>query len=188
MPMRCFTVAGAVLLLSLAAVVPALAAAPSAADKAQMQAELAEFRDFKLTPEFIHRREAYMEAAAKDPCKYSLLGVLNESQGKQHTSIDQMAAHYDAKPGVHALLERNDLTARDMVLGTYTLMGAALQDLAKKHPEMVEGNASGFEVSSANMAVYHKYKDEMHQHRQKIAQQELKQNGGKLPACLTGGQ
>ena len=51
-----------------------------------------------------------------------------------------------------------------------------------QHPQaMAEG---GLPVSAANMAFYDAHKAQLHQHMQSVAREQLKANGGKLPACL----
>ena len=126
----------------------------------------------------------YMDAnddIARDPCRLGMVDLLKH--GDTCGSIDQAAAHYDAQPGVHAMLASHDLTAREMVLGMMTLTGAAMQDLRRQHPQaMAEG---GMPVSAANMAFYEAHKAQLHQHMQAVAREQLKAHGGKLPACLS---
>lgn len=161
------------LLLSATSGAAFAADAPSAADIAAM-------RSFTLDETFLQH---YMDASddiARDPCRLGMIDLLKG--GDSFTSIDQAAAHYDAQPGVHAMLASHDLTAREMVLGMMTLTSAAVQDMRKQHPQaMAEGSLP---VSSANMAFYEAHKAQIHQHMQSVAREQLKANGGKLPACL----
>lgn len=161
-------------LLASAAVGTAAAAdAPSAAD-------VAAIRGFTLNDTFLQHYLDANDDIARDPCRLGMIDLLKH--GDTFGSIDQAAAHYDAQPGVHAMLARHGLTAREMVLGMVTLSSAAVQDVRKQHPQaMAEG---GLPVSASNMAFYEAHKAQLHQHMQSVAREQLKANGGKLPACL----
>lgn len=153
---------------------------PAAADMAALQ-------NFRLTDDFIARYEAYEEDAAKKPCELSPITALSGDDA-QERSLDQTVAAFKAQPGVDATLQRHGLTARETILGMMTLMRAAMQELAQRRPDMVEkGEGSMGAISPANMAVYDRHKDELHQHQRQLAREQLKANGGKLPACLSGG-
>jgi hypothetical protein len=69
-----------------------------------------------------------------------------------------------------------------MILGVASLMSTAMQELAKKHPRLVE--SKGPLVSDANMAFYRAHEAEIMQHQQQLARREMKASGGKLPACF----
>ena len=161
-------------LLASAAVGTAAAAdAPSAA-------AVAAIRGFTLNDTFLQHYLDANDDIARDPCRLGMIDLLKH--GDTFGSIDQAAAHYDAQPGVHAMLARHGLTAREMVLGMVTLSSAAVQDVRKQHPQaMAEG---GLPVSASNMAFYEAHKAQLHQHMQSVAREQLKANGGKLPACL----
>ena len=161
-------------LLASAAVGTAAAAdAPSAAD-------VAAIRGFTLNDTFLQHYLDANDDIARDPCRLGMIDLLKH--GDTFGSIDQAAAHYDAQPGVHAMLARHGLTAREMVLGMVTLSSAAVQDVRKQHPQaMAEG---GLPVSASNMAFYEAHKAQLHQHMQSVAREQLKANGGKLPAYL----
>ena len=152
---------------------PSRADAPSAAD-------VAAIRGFTLNDTFLQHYLDANDDIARDPCRLGMIDLLKH--GDTFGSIDQAAAHYDAQPGVHAMLARHGLTAREMVLGMVTLSSAAVQDVRKQHPQaMAEG---GLPVSASNMAFYEAHKAQLHQHMQSVAREQLKANGGKLPACL----
>lgn len=161
-------------LLITAASGPALAAdAPSAAD-------IAAIRGFTLNDTFLQHYLDASDDIAHDPCQLGMVDLLKGNDA--FNSIDQAAAHYDAQPGVHAMLGRHELTAREMILGMMTLTSAAAQDMRRQHPQaMVQG---GLPVSAANMAFYDAHKAQIRQHMQSIGREQLQANGGKLPACL----
>jgi hypothetical protein len=165
-----------VLLLSLAASAPA-----ARADSALSPADAAALHSFQLSEDFLQRYMAAGDEIAKDPCRLGMVDLLK--QGDRPGSIDQLASHYDAQPGVHAMLARHGLSAREMVLGMVTLTGAAVEELRKLHPEAVQGG-DGSMVSASNLRFYDAHKAQIRQHNQAIAYQQLKANGGKLPACL----
>jgi hypothetical protein len=152
-----------------------LAAAAVHADKAQ---DLAAVQNFRLTDEFLAKYLAVLDDAEKDPCNHlGLLGILRG--GKQ--SLDQMVAAYDAQPGVHAMLARHGLTAREEILGALTLLAASMQ---KEHPDLVQSSGA---VSPVNLAFYKAHETALaasRQHRMELARQRLKANHGKLPACI----
>lgn len=163
------------LLLMLAAFVP-----PAHAAGPMSPADTAALHDFRLSEDFLQRYMAAGDEIAKDPCKLGMIDLLK--QDDRPGSIDQLADHYDAQPGVHAMLARHGLTAREMVLGMMTLTGAAVEDLRKLHPEAVQG--SGSVISASNLAFYDAHKAQIRQHNQAIAHRQLQANGGKLPPCL----
>ncbi|GAB2592378.1 hypothetical protein ISP15_14565 [Dyella jejuensis] len=71
-------------------------------------------------------------------------------------SLDETAAHLNADPGVHALLDRHGLTARDFLLGEYALLGA---EFAVKY-----AGQPGFDASMANpanIALYRRHEAEI---------------------------
>lgn len=150
--------------------------APSAAD-------IAAINSFQLDQDFLDRYMAIQEDAAKDPCNLSMLTLLGDEQPH---SLDQVASRYDAQPGVHAMLARHGLTARQALIGMSVLIGAAMQDMKQTHPEMAQYMSShGGGVSPRNLAFYRAHKTQIHQHQQALGKLELAANGGKLPACLS---
>lgn len=161
--------------LSLAAALPA-----AHADDALAPADAAALHEFRLTDDFLQRYMAAGDEIAKDPCRLGMIDLLK--QGDRIGSIDQLARRYDTQPGVHAMLARHGLSAREMVLGMMTLTGAAVEDLRKLHPDAVQGGGSM--VSASNVAFYDAHKAQIRQHNQEIAHQQLQANGGELPACL----
>lgn len=172
------------LLLALSA---AAGAQPAGKPTAQQAADMAAVHNFKLTTDFVKKYEGYSEEAAKKPCQLSPLLALAKS-GKKSMTLDQTATTFDAQPGVHAALARHDLSARELLLGTITLSSAAMQEMQAKHPELAGDDDSGPKVSAANMAFYHTHGKQILQHQRRIGREQLKHNGGKLPACLSGGK
>lgn len=168
------------------AAMPANAAAASTAQSATGAATVP---DFTLTDAFLAKYQAYQEEAAKDPCALSPLMVLSGEENENLT-FDQAVAKFGAQPGVAAALQRTGLSARDLIVGMATLMGAAAQDLAATHPDMVaKGEVKlGGTVSPANLAFYREQKDALHAHQAALAKEQLAKNGGKLPACMTDQQ
>ena len=158
---------------------------------ASQAADAAALQDFQLTDDFLAHYESFEEDVAQDPCNLSPLLSMQKAQSSQ-MGLDEMAAAYDAQPGVHAVLARNDLTAKTAMLGMMTLLGAAMQDIAAQHPDMVKNGemSSTLKVSDANMAFYQAHQAEIHEHQMKLGQEQLKRNHGKLPACFSamGGQ
>lgn len=169
--------------LSLAcAIAGSLLAATAHADAAQ---DVAAFQNFQLTDAFIAKYQAVETDTAKDVCKLSPFKVLMQANAdKDKIALDQVAAQYDAQPGVHAMLASHGMTAKDMILGMFTLMSAAAQDLNRTHPGMVQTTGAAAHVSAANMDYYHQHKDALHAFQKQLGQQELHANGGKLPACM----
>jgi hypothetical protein len=162
------------------------AANDAAASSAETATAYATVPDFTLTDAFLAKYQAYQEEAAKDPCALSPLMVLSGEENENLT-FDQAVAKFGAQPGVAAALQRAGLSARDLMVGMATLMGAAAQDIAAKHPDMVakgEIKLSG-KISPANLAFYRQHKDALHAHQTALAKQQLAQNGGKLPSCMT---
>jgi hypothetical protein len=157
----------------------------------QSSADVAAIRDFKLTPDFFDKWKGYEEEAARNPCDLSPMVTFQASQKKSLT-LDQTITAFDAQPGAHAALERNSLDARSAILGIATLMIAATQEIAEQHPDMVKNGelevGSALAVSPANMAFYKQHKTEMRDHQMKLAREQLKLNGGHLPACFTEDQ
>lgn len=165
----------------------AVAASGESPASSATSADAAAVANFRLTDAFIAKYEAYEEEAAKKPCELSPMLVMAGDEN-ENRSLDQVAAAFAARPGVSAALQRHGLTAREMILGMTTLLGAAMQDAAQQHPEMVAKGEITMEakIGPANMAVYNRHKDELHRHQMKLGQEQLKANGGKLPSCLTG--
>ncbi|HEX7814591.1 hypothetical protein [Dyella sp.] len=165
----------AALMLCLAATVPAACAAPSSGG--------ADPQGFTLTDSFLARYQAAELDIAKDPCRLGFFKLMGgDSAG---LTLDQAATRYDAQPGVHAMLASHGLTAHDMLTGVGTLMAAAAQDENTRHPGTFEVKG-GHRVSEANMAFYRSHKQAMQQYNRQLGQEQLRANGGRLPACLTG--
>jgi hypothetical protein len=98
-----------------------------------------------------------------------------------------MVAAYDAQPGVHAMLARHGLTAREEILGALTLLAASMEIMQKEHPDWVQSTGAKAPISPANLAFYKAHQaaiDHERQHRMELGRQQLKANHGKLPACL----
>jgi hypothetical protein len=165
----------------------AMSANDDAASTAQAATSAAAVPEFTLTDAFLAKYQAYQEEAAKDPCTLSPLMVLSGEENENLT-LDQAVARFGAQPGVAAALQRAGLSAHDLIVGMTTLMGAAAQDIAAQHPDMVaKGEIKlGVKVSPANLAFYRQHKDTLHAHQMALAKEQLAQNGGKLPSCMTG--
>lgn len=163
----------------------AMSANDAAASTAQA-ATSAAVPDFTLSDTFLTKYQAYQEEAVKDPCTLSPLMVLGGEENENLT-LDQAAAKFGSQPGVAAALQRAGLSAHDLIAGMATLMGAAAQDIAAQHPDMVaKGEIKlGVKVSPADLAFYHQHKDALHAHQMALAKEQLAKNGGKLPSCMT---
>lgn len=133
------------------------------------------WHDFTLTDGFLKKWEAVMSDPKAPTCS---LMTINLKGG----SLSERISHYDARPGNHAYLARHGLTAREMVLGTFTMAAAAMQEMSSGHPGLIEGN-SGMQVSARNMAFHRSHKAEIQRFMQKIGQQRLRRDGGTLPNC-----
>lgn len=139
-------------------------------------------QNFRLTPEFWARYEAYQEDAAKDPCALDPAVALSQQTTR---SLDQAAAAFDARPGVHAALQRHQLTAREILLGMTVWLAAAAQDLAAKNPESARNDnvQTKIAMQPENMAFYRQHKDEFHRHQMQLVQQ-MRQSGKSGLGCL----
>jgi len=156
---------------------PLLAASAAHADQAH---DMAAIQNFRLTDDFLAKYEAVVDDTVKDPCGLAPLSVLNGG----NKSLDQMVAAFDAQPGVHAMLARHGLSAREEILGMLTLMFAGLEIAQQEHPGVAGSNGTIPPISPANLAFYKAHEAALHQHITAIAQQQLAANHGKLPACV----
>jgi hypothetical protein len=161
------------LVLCLVATVPAACSASSSGG--------ADPQGFTLTDGFLAKYQAAELDIAKDPCRLGFFKLMGHDGSGM--TLDQAAAQYDAQPGVHAMLASHGLTARDMLTGMGVLMAAAAQDMNSRHPGMVEVQG-GHPVSGANLAFYRSHRQAMQQFNRQLGQQQLRANGGRLPACL----
>jgi|GEM_PF-1805616 len=149
-------------------------------------ADLRAIQNFKLTPDFLARYEAYeQQDVVQNPCALDPLLALQNAA--EHSMLDQTAAEYDAKPGAHAALQRHGLTAHDVLLGMAVWVGAAAQDLAAQNPELVKSGEiqlnPDFKISPENLVFYRQHKDEFRQHQMRLAQEQMQRHGGHLPEC-----
>lgn len=156
-----------------------LAMASVHADPSQ---DMAALRNFRLTDAFLAKYEAVMDAAAKDPCHLDPSLVLRGN----NKSLEQMAADYDARPGVHAMLARHGITAREVVLGEVTLMLAGFEAMKEAHPGMAPAGGSTPPVSPENLAFYRTHRAAIHQHAMQLGQEMLRANQGGQPGCAPG--
>lgn len=163
----------AALALCLVATVPAACAASSSGG--------ADPQGFTLTDGFLAKYQAAELDIAKDPCRLGFFKLMGRDGAG--LTLDQAAARYDAQPGVHAMLAGHGLTAHDMLTGVATLTAAAMQEMKAKHPGMVQ-TSGATQVSAANMAFYQSHKDAIHQFAMQVGQQQMRANGGKMPACM----
>lgn len=172
------------------ALVLCMSIAPARADNPPAHisaADKAAFENFRLNEDFLDKYKAVEDNIAEDPCK---LGMIDMLKGKtKATSLDEGAAHWDAKPGVHAMLARHDVTARQMLLGMMTLMSAAMQDLAATHPKMAAHmHSEGPKTDAANVAFYKAHQADIRQHSRARAKKMMQTHNGKLtlPSCFGG--
>lgn len=176
----------ALLTLTLTLIIIAPPSAHAGEASQQLSAvDAAAFRNFTLTEEFLDKYMAVEADIAKDPCNLGPFEVMHMGKDKpEFSSLDKAAAHWDAKPGVHDMLASHDMKAKQMMLGFVTLLGAAMQDLATKYPQMTDGN-SKLRISADNMAFFHAHQKEYMQHMRKVGRERMQANGGKMPSCLT---
>jgi hypothetical protein len=164
--------------LTLILAIPVLAAQPHEADLRAIQ-------NFKLTPAFFTNYQAYEREVVQNPC--ALDPMLALQQAGEQSSLEQTAASFDAQPGVHAALQRHNLTAREVLLGMAVWVGAAAQDLAAQNPDMVKRGEiqlnPDFKISPESLAFYRQHKEEFRQHQMQLSKEQMQRNGGKLPDC-----
>lgn len=171
-----------ILALAIAAPAPTRAAVPS-------QADMAAVANFRLTDSFLKRDLAYVLDTSDDPCRYGLMSSMMKLQTSR-ASLDQVVTAYDAQPGVHAMLAKHGLTAREAILGGFAMLAAGMEAMS----ESPEGKEMGVTVSGhsspamrANVAFYKAHTPEIqqfHTRLQAAAKQRQEQNGGKMPACM----
>lgn len=149
------------------------------------EADLRAIQNFKLTPAFLSNYEAYEREVVQNPC--ALDPMLALQQAGEQSSLEQTAASFDAKPGVHAALQRHNLTAREVLLGMAVWVGAAAHELAAQNPDMVKSGElqlnPDFKVSPENVAFYRQHKEEFRQHQMQLSKEQMRRNGGHLPDC-----
>ena len=148
-------------------------------------ADKAAFKDFQLTDEFITNYLGYSEEAAKKPCELSPIMLLQNSD-IEHQSLEDTIKAFDKQPGVHETLQRHNLTARTMILGLGTLMGAAMQDILNEHPELAQKGEmkTGATTSPENMAVYQHHKAAIQQHQMEVARQQMQSRQSGIFDCM----
>jgi hypothetical protein len=152
-------------------------------------ADASAFGNFHLTSSLLKSYEGYALETAKDPCRYGILMALSGLD--KHASLDQAAAHYDARPGVHAMLKKHGLTARKALLTATALMAASFEVLSESPKGKKLGMTSSGTRTPAmkdNVAFYKAHQAKIKRFGAKMhaaAKQNLRDNGGKLPECLT---
>jgi len=158
-----------------------------AASDGNRAADLSAMENFQLSDDFIKKYQGYEDEAAKNPCELSPMLAMRGA-GAENRSLTETIRVFDARPGVHAALERNGLTARDLLLGMGVLVGAAAQEMVQQHPELAKNGTISIngKISPANMAVYQRNKDALLRHQRELGRAQLQANGGKLPACMSG--
>jgi hypothetical protein len=144
--------------------------------------DVSTLQSFQLTDDYLTKYLAAQDDQVKDPCHLSpTFQMLSSTK-----PLDQLVAEYDAQPGVHAMLARHGLTAREEILGFVVLELAAFEMIHKEHPDMAQTTANvPMPISPANLAFYNSHKAAIHQHAIQLGQQALKANHGELPACLS---
>lgn len=138
-------------------------------------ADIAAMHDYILTTGFLDKWKAIAQDSGAPKCSLMTLNLHGDS-------LDQNIADYDARPGNHAYLASHGLTAREMILGTWTLAAAGMREVQRARPGIVKGNANRL-VSVENMAFYQSHKDEIHEFMRKLGMQQLQRDGVKLPDC-----
>jgi hypothetical protein len=104
---------------------------------------------YTLTEEGYQRLMATAKDAAANHISMNVLDATGQS-------LDQTAENLDARPGVHTLLARHDLTARQFLLGEYSLIGAGMAVKYAGHPGIDTAR-----VNPANVALYRRHEAEL---------------------------
>jgi hypothetical protein len=136
-------------------------------------ADLALIRNYTLTTDFLEKWQAMNQDPQVIPCNLNALNLDAET-------IDERAKEYDSRPGVHASLATNGLTAREVVLATTNIAVAGLQFLKEKKSWLDDGDP--LPVSAANVRFYEEHADELRQIKQS-ARERSRENRGKGARC-----
>lgn len=127
---------------------------PAHAEAEEFSAEdLALIKSFPLTTDFLQKWTAVNQDTTVLSCNVYALNLTAET-------IDDRAKEYDARPGVHAVLANNGLTAREVVLGTTTLAVVGLQVLREKF-KWLDDDAEQLPVNETNVKFYWDHYEEI---------------------------
>lgn len=140
------------------------------ADKAQ---DVAAIHDFQLNEDFLSRVQATVADIDKDPCRLGFMKLLVSVNGDM--SISEVAAQYDAQPGVHEMLGKHGLTASNLLLGTAALMSVAAQEDAQ--------TLDYFQAGAANIAFFKAHKEAIQQFSMQLARQRVLMDDGDASSC-----
>lgn len=188
-PIAPFTCALIALALALSAPVGAQTHAPTPSQTVAMEA----VANFRLTDSFLKRDLAYTLDGSRDPCRYAFLPLLGKLQNG-HASLDQIAAEYDARPGVHAMLAKHGLTAREALVGGLAMLSASISVMtpeARRLGATISQSGPQTPTTRANIAFYKAHLPEInafHARLSAVASQRVRQGGMRLAtkdlACM----
>jgi hypothetical protein len=158
--------------------------------KAIEKANMQQVSNFTLTDSEIHNLLAYSLYNAKHQCGHPPSFFFLNKLGT--VPIDRIVADYDASPVTHAALVKNNLTARQAVVGGLAMTIVGLDYMTstpegKKRGLTSSGSGENTPALKADMALYKAHLPEVDVfHKQKMAaiNQTIANNGGKLPACV----
>ena len=114
----------------------------------------AQIRNFTLSETFIHRVEAMVQDARDGTAPPPELDM------SQVDSLDELAQKLDSKPGMHELLAKHHLTAKEYVTGTLALASAMMVAQASEDP----GQAKYLQdknINAHNVAFYKAHRQEI---------------------------
>ena len=137
--------------------------------------DLALIKNYTLTTEFLEKWTAMNRDPEVAPCNLNALSLDAET-------IDERAKEYDARPGVHASLTTNGLTAREVVLATTSLAVTGLQVVREKYSWLADDKDDPLPVSAANVQFYRAHAAELSQLKD-IARQRSRESRGKGVRC-----
>lgn len=178
--------------LALAVAATTASAAPPPPNRTIAMANAQQLANFRLTDGFLRKDLAYSLDQARHPCQHSAKPgfVMLEELGS--LPMNQIIARFDAAPGVHADLAKHGLTAHDAVLGGLMMFVVGMDHMSQSPQGKRMGMTSSDHLPDtaamrANHAFYNAHWPEIQAHTQQmqtIAAQQVKANGGKMPACL----
>jgi hypothetical protein len=141
--------------VAFAASLPIAVSAQSQAGPAALSpSDQSEIRDFRLDDAFLGR----LKAITTDPATSALNGQKIDPTGAH--SLNDLAARVDAVPQLKAVINRNGLTSRQYLVGTFALVNAAMVDTMQNNPAMAQ-YVKKDSVSTANVNFYESHKDEI---------------------------
>jgi hypothetical protein len=117
-------------------------------------ADQAEIRDFRLNDAFLGQ----LKAITTDPATSALNGKRIDPAGAH--SLNDLAARVDAVPQLKAVINKNGLTSRQYLVGTFALVNAAMVDSMQNNPAMAQ-YVKKDSVNTANISFYESHKAEI---------------------------